>query len=106
MEGFKVSKRDKDNFYLDAFSIILGNHYYEKENYRMALLYYNSVTGENPYFPPQTLFSLIGSCHLLLKEIEQSIKAYEMAYRLDPTDEETSHQLKLCRELLNNKKEK
>ena len=105
LEGFKVSKRDKDNFYLDAFSIILGNHYYEKENYRMALLYYNSVTGENPYFPPQTLFSLIGSCHLLLKEIEQSIKAYEMAYRLDPTDEETSEQLKLCRELLNNKKE-
>ncbi len=101
MEGFMTSIRDRDEFYIDIFSIILGNYYYEKEDYRQALKYYNYVTGANPNFPPKTVFSLIGTCHLLLHEIDKAVKAYEIANKIDPSDEKISNQLKLCRELLN-----
>lgn len=99
-EGFLISTRDKDAFYIDFFAICLANYNYLNKNYKKAIYYYRFVSEDNTNFKQKDVLYLIGTCYMLSNENNEAVKYYEAAHELDPSDEEISEQLELCRELL------
>ncbi len=99
-EGFAVAVRDKDQFYLDPFAVMLGSYWYEKEDYNKSIFYYKHVSDNNPRFPQKDTLSLIGTCYLLQHKYKEALEYYEATQKLDPDNEGLARQIERCRKLL------
>ncbi len=102
-EGFAVAFRDKDQYYLDSFSVKLGSYCYEKKDYNKCIFYYKQISDYNPNFPQGDVLSIIATCYLLQDKYKEALAYYEVAQKYAPDDEELAKQIENCRKLLRSK---
>ena len=99
-EGFVVALRDRETFYLDYFSFMSGNRYYDNKEYDKAIFYFEHISDYNPTFKHKDVLFLIGVCNLLQHKIKEALAYFEESYKLDPDNEDLAKQIAKCKEML------